>query len=375
MISPEPLKKGDKVAVISLSSGMLGDKGCAHEIRLGVNTLRNFGLEPVFTRHALKGSSFISKHPELRAADLKEAFLDDSIKGIITAIGGIDTFRTIPYLMEDKEFTDAVRNCPKFFLGFSDTTHNHFMFHRLGLQTFYGQAFISDMAELSGDMLPYSKKQFAACFEPYHGRKITPSELWYEERTSFSADNIGSKPAAHQETHGFELLQGKPVFEGELLGGCVDSMGDMLLSDVGQFMGMLINEHPELSDIYPSPDVFDTQGEIIRRFDIFPSKEEWNGKILFAETSELKIDPERLGEYLKALKTHGVFSAVNGIIIGKPIDECWYEEYKQVWKETVDDPELPILYNVNFGHGSPRAVIPYGADARVNADKQEILLL
>jgi muramoyltetrapeptide carboxypeptidase LdcA involved in peptidoglycan recycling len=93
-------------------------------------------------------------HPEARAADLKAAFLDDSINGIITDIGGIDTFRTFPYLLEDEEFITAVREHPKMFLGFSDTTNNHFMFNRIGLQTFYGQSFLCDISEIAKNMLP-----------------------------------------------------------------------------------------------------------------------------------------------------------------------------------------------------------------------------
>ncbi len=31
MIYPQPLKKGDKVAVICLSSGIIGEPYCAHE--------------------------------------------------------------------------------------------------------------------------------------------------------------------------------------------------------------------------------------------------------------------------------------------------------------------------------------------------------
>ena len=108
MLTPQPLKKGDKVAVICLSSGVIGEPYCAHEKELGEKKLREMGLEPVFTRHALRGADFILSHPETRAADLKEAFLDDSVKGIITSIGGIETFRTFPYLMEDEEFINGL---------------------------------------------------------------------------------------------------------------------------------------------------------------------------------------------------------------------------------------------------------------------------
>ena len=373
MIYPSPLKKGDKVAVISLSSGILGEPYCAHEKELGIKKLREFGLEPVFTEHALMGTDFIMKHPEARAADLKETFLDDSIKGIICAIGGIETFRTFPYLMEDEEFINSVRQCPKLFLGFSDTTNNHLMFHRLGLQTFYGQAFMCDLAELSGDMLPYSKTQFESCFTSYHGRKITPSEVWYEERNDFSAAAVGTNPISHKEEHGYELLQGSPVFEGELLGGCIDSMGEMLMTgNIDRFGDMLSDEFEKCPQLKED---FINQSRITRKYNIFPSAEEWHGKILFAETSEVMPTPEMLREYLSALKNEGVFGNINGIIIGKPMNEKYYEEYKSVWREAVNNEELPILYNVNFGHSAPRAVLPYGAIAHVDADKQEITLL
>lgn len=373
MICPEPLKKGDKVAVICLSSGIIGEPYCAHEKELGLKMLREFGLEPVFTEHALMGNEYIMSHPEARAADLKAAFLDESVKGIICAIGGIETFRTFPYLMEDEEFKNAVKEHPKFFLGFSDTTNNHFMFRRLGLQTFYGQAFMCDLAELSGDMLPYSKAQFESCFAPYHGRKITPSDVWYEERTDFSAAAVGTMPVPHREEHGYELLQGRPVFEGELLGGCIDSMGDMILGINTESFGDMLSE--EFEKCPQLKEDFAKQAEITRRYSIFPAAEEWKGRILFAETSEVIPTPEMLAEYLGALKKEGVFGNICGIIVGKPMNERYYEEYKSVWREIVDNSKLPILYNVNFGHSSPRAILPYGAVAHVDAYKQEITLL
>ncbi len=369
MICPEPLKKGDRVAVISLSNGILGEPWCAHEKELAERRLRAFGLEPVYTAHALSGTETLWNHPELRAADLKAAFLDDSIRGIITAIGGIDTFRTFPYLMEDAEFLRAVKEHPKFFLGFSDTTNNHLMFYSLGLQTFYGQAFLPDLAELSDAMLPYSEEHFLRCFAPYHGLKITPSPVWYEERTDFSEAALGTERISHPETHGYELLQGASVFEGDLLGGCIDSIGDMLLSDCADVYAEKFAQ-AGLQDT----GVFREQGAISRRYGILPSADAWHGKILFAETSEDVPTPERLRVILQAVKDAGVFDNINGILIGKPMNECWYEEYKAVWRDTVNRPDLPILYNINFGHAAPRAVLPYGATARVDADRQEILL-
>ena len=117
MLKPERLKKGDKIAIVSLSRGLLGMPFCKHELDLGVQRLKDYGLDPVIMPYALKDMDYIEKHPEKRAADLKTAFMDDSIKAIITAIGGTDTYKTIPYLMEDQEFIDAVKNHPKIFVG------------------------------------------------------------------------------------------------------------------------------------------------------------------------------------------------------------------------------------------------------------------
>ena len=95
---------------------------------------------------------YLFSHPEERASDLKKAFLDDSIKGIICATGGDDTYKTIPYLMEDKEFLEAVKKHPKIFTGYSDTTMNHLMLNKIGLETFYGPCFLTDLAELEKDV-------------------------------------------------------------------------------------------------------------------------------------------------------------------------------------------------------------------------------
>lgn len=348
MIKPNNIKKGDRIAIVSLSSGELGEDYCSHSVAIGTKRMEEFGLTPVFMPNTLKGVDYLDKHPEKRAEDLKQAFLDDSIHGIIAAIGGDDTFRLLPYLMEDEEFVKAVLDSPKLFLGFSDTTINHFMFYRLGLQTFYGQAFLCDLAELADEMLPYSKEAFLGCF---HGiQAIRPSEVWYEERTDFSEAAVGSDRSSHKETHGYELLCGSPVFEGELLGGCLESMYDILAS----------TRYAE-------------EGEICRKYHIFPEKEEWEGKIMFLETCEEKPTPELLRTELQALEKAGAFDGVHGIIVGKPQDEQYYEEYKKIYCGMFQDKNLPVLYNVNFGHASPRAILPYGARVRVDAKRQEIV--
>ncbi|WP_206429465.1 hypothetical protein [Clostridium transplantifaecale] len=44
--------------------------------------------------------------------------------------------------------------------------------------------------------------------------------------------------------------------------------------------------------------------------------------------------------------------------------------------ELIDrQPELPIFYNVNFGHAKPIAIIPYGIEAELNCENKTIRFL
>lgn len=156
LVKPHQLQKGDQVALISLSSGVLGEKQVLHERKLGEKRLKELGLKFIYMPNSLKGTTYLKKHPNERANDLKEAFMNPEIKAIIAAIGGDDTYRLLPYLMEDSDFIKAVQTSPKLFTGFSDTTNNHLMFYRLGMQSFYGPNFLNDLAELDVSMLEYT---------------------------------------------------------------------------------------------------------------------------------------------------------------------------------------------------------------------------
>ncbi|MHC5217687.1 S66 family peptidase [Enterococcus sp. LJL128] len=347
MNKPKRLKKGDKIAIVSLSSGLLGEEGTSHNVSIGKERLESLGLIPVFMPNALKGIDYLKNHPEARAEDLKAAFLDPAIKGIICAIGGDDTYRLLPFLMEDEAFIQTVKDQPKIFTGFSDTTINHLMFYQLGLTTYYGPAFITDLADIAVDMLPYTKKYFLNFLDSQSEiQEISSSDIWYEERTDFSREAIGQDRVAHTETKGFELLQGSSVFEGPLLGGCIESLSDILTA----------NRYPD-------------EQKICEHYRLFPALEKWRGSILFIETSEEQPTPKVFREILQLLKEKRIFEVVNGIIVGKPQDEKYYEEYKEELLQVIDNKNLPILYNINFGHATPRCVLPYGVVCEVNADE------
>ena len=334
------------IGIVSLSSGVLGEDFVSHEVEIGLRRLKDWGLNVKMMLHALKGLEYVKAHPEKRAEDLLQAFRDPEIDMILCAVGGDDTYRLLPYLFDHDELRGAVSD--KVFLGFSDTTINHFMLHKVGLRSFYGQAFLPDVCELGSDMLPYTKKYFEELITTGTIREITPSSLWYEERTSFAADQIGTAPVSHPDS-GFELLQGSPVFSGKILGGCIDSMYDF-------FDG----------ERYPDMPV------LCRKYHLFPNVEDWKGRILLLESSEEKPSPAKYRKALEYLKETGVFDAVSGVLVGKPMDRVYEEEYKELLVEVIDRPELPIVCNLNIGHATPRCIIPFGIEAQVDAQNQII---
>ena len=60
MIKPNALKKGDKIAIVSLSWGGLGDAGLIHKYYIAKDRLeKDFGLTVVTMPNALKGTDFV----------------------------------------------------------------------------------------------------------------------------------------------------------------------------------------------------------------------------------------------------------------------------------------------------------------------------
>src|SRR4051812_8724976 len=121
LVKPKALKPGDKVAIISLSWGGGGE--LPERYQQGKRQLQaTFGVEVVETKHALKSAQWIYENPQARAQDLMEAFADPSIRAIISMIGGDDSCRILRYVD-----TAIIRQNPKLFLGFSDSTITHFL--------------------------------------------------------------------------------------------------------------------------------------------------------------------------------------------------------------------------------------------------------
>ncbi len=328
LIKPQKLNHGDKVATVSLSWGGAGDSDILWRYNVGKKRIQDeFGLDVMEMPNTLKGSEYIYNHPEKRAQDLMEAFEDNSIKAILSCIGGYESVRMLPYID-----LDIIRNNPKIFLGYSDTTISHMICFKAGLSSFYGPSILAEFAE-NVEMFEYTKRWIKkVLFRDSIIGDIESSPIWTSELLPWEEQNKGIKRST-KENLGYELLQGNGIVHGRLVGGCIEVL------------------------------------EMIKGTEIWPSIDAWDGAILFFETSEDKPSPEYVGYWLRNYGTQGILNRIKGMIFGKPYDNLYYEEYKKVILQVIKHElklDIPILYNMNFGHTAPMIVLPYGAMAKID---------
>lgn len=332
LIKPKHLKRGDKIATVSLSWGGAGDEEILWRYYQGRKRLEEeFGLCVVEMENTLKGSDFIYKHPQKRAEDLMNAFKDKTIKGIFSCIGGNESIRMLPYI----DF-EVIRNNPKIFLGYSDTTVTHMICLKAGLTSFYGPSVLAEFAE-NIEMFDYTKHWInKVLFDDSSIGNIHPSDIWTSEYLAWEERNKNIKRKTYAN-EGYEILQGSGTVKGHLIGGGIEVL------------------------------------EMVKGTEIWPSKEIWNNSILFLETSEDTPEPTYLEYWLRNYGSQGIFNRINGIIFGKPYDNKYYEEYKKVILKVIGEElnlkNLPIIYNMNFGHTAPMAIIPYGCIGEINCEE------
>ena len=340
MLTPKHLSPGDKVAVVSLSSGILGEAQFIHKYRIAKERLeRDYGLRVCAMPNALRGVDYLYRHPEARAQDLMDAFRDPEIRAVICAIGGDDTIRLLPYI----DFA-VLRDNPKIFTGFSDTTTNHFMMRKAGLVSYYGLSLMCDVAEYVS-INEYTRDMMErTLFAPQPRLDIPCSEFCaFEKEKVMWAEENQHTPRPRRKNTGYEILQGEGTVQGELLGGCLDVFVEL--------MG---------TELWPAP-------------------EDWESKLLLLETSEVDMPDDLLRWNLRGLQAQGVLSRIGGIVFGKPAAEDKFESYKEVLRQVVGfeagRPELPILYNVNVGHSYPIGVFPLGLRYEIDCGEKRLTLL
>ncbi|MCX6232271.1 MAG: LD-carboxypeptidase [Bacteroidetes bacterium] len=128
MLTPPPLKAGDKIAIISTAR-----KITSEELNPAVDCFYKWGFDVVYGKNLLKEDNQFAGTDKERAEDLQWALDDVNIKAIICARGGYGTVRII----DEIDFTKFIAK-PKWIIGYSDITVLHSHIHRnFGIETLH----------------------------------------------------------------------------------------------------------------------------------------------------------------------------------------------------------------------------------------------
>ena len=331
---PKMLVPGDKVATVSLSWGGAGDGDLLWRYQVGKERLeKQFGLEVVEAEHTLSGSSFLADNPQARASDLMQVFHDPSIKGIFSCIGGNNSLRILPYLD-----LQVIRDNPKIFLGYSDSTVTHLVCYKAGLTSFYGPSILAEFAE-NREVYPYTAHWVKKIlFSDEHPLVVEKPEYWTAEYLPWTEENrmVRKKVQRHE---GYKVLQGTGVAQGRLLGGCI---------------------------------------EVLHRCIETPLWPDFSHSLLFLESSEESPEPALFRRYLMDLAQAGMFDSVCGVLMGKPYQGRNEQEYLQVLKTVLAQQgreDLLVAFNLAFGHNEPMCTLGYGLSARFDSTDCSFILL
>ena len=341
LIKPPVLQSGDKVATVTLSWGGAGK--FPHRYQAGKQQLQEvFDLQVVEMPHTLADPDWIYRNPKARADDLMLAFSDPEIKGIISTIGGDDSIRILPFLD-----LQVIRDNPKVFLGYSDTTISHFACYKAGLVSFYGPSILAGFAENGGLFSYMTNSVKKTLFSTEVIGLISPNEAgWTVERLEWADPDNQNRRRKLNESMGWHFLQGQGLHRGHLIGGCFEVV------------------------------------DWLRGTEFWPTPDQWEQAILFLETSEDAPSPEMVKYGLRTYLALGILEKLTGILFARPgggIPAEKFAEYDQVLLEVIRDEaglkNLPIITHMDFGHTDPMMVLPYGVQAEINCEKQQFSIL
>lgn len=127
VIYPAPLKRGDKIAIVSPAGPIDADI-----VNKAADTLRRRGFVPVIYPHALGRRGYLSGTADERYADLHAALTDTTVKAILCSRGGYGVVHNL-----DRLDTIDLRANAKWIIGFSDISALHALMSSHGIASIH----------------------------------------------------------------------------------------------------------------------------------------------------------------------------------------------------------------------------------------------
>jgi muramoyltetrapeptide carboxypeptidase LdcA involved in peptidoglycan recycling len=339
---PPPVRPGDRVAVLSPSAALPAIFPAPFE--LGLRRLREeFGLEPVEypTTRALGAC------PAARARDLHAAFADPKIAAVLTSIGGDDQLKVLRHL--DPEVFLAH---PKPFLGYSDATNLLHYLWGLGLVGYHGGAVMVQLGR-AGAMHPLTRETLRrALFERGEHELVSPQSWTDIDRDWADPGALDTEPdldvAPPWAWHGPARRVGGPSW-----GGCLEIVDFQLRT--GRWM---------------RPDT------------------DYDGAVLFLETSEELPPANYVGRVLMCMGERGLLERFVAVIVGRPkawaFDRPNPPEQRAAYRDAQHEavlaalteyaPTAVVVLDVDLGHSDPQLIVPHGGRFTVDGVAQRIMV-
>lgn len=338
---PAKLRPGDRVAVVSPSSGLPGLFPLPFE--LGCSRLRDdFGLIPVEYPTTRKMGS----DPAERAADLHAAFADPEIKALITSIGGEDEIRVLPHL-------DAglIRANPKPFFGYSDNTCLLAYLYGLGIVGYHGGCVMAQYGR-PGRIHPATEASLRAALFQAGDFELTEVSAYGDEDRDWADPGVFVAEPPMQPCEGWVWHNhvGR-VAEGTSWGGNLEVLSWLLMA-----------------------------GRAI------PTAETCRGSVLFLETSEELPSAAEVYRVLRAMGERGLLQQFFAVLFARakawaldhhttPEEKATYqrEQREAVLRALAEyAPDALAVFDIDFGHADPQLVIPYGGQISIDGTTHRI---
>ena len=298
---PEFIKENATIGVVAPSFGISGIPYFENYLN-AKNSLIDMGFNIVECPSLYNLIRAQSNSPEIRAKELMDFYIDDSIDLLWSCAGGELMNEILPYI--DFDMIKSLK--PKWFIGYSDNTCFIYpLATRAGIASIYGMT-ISEYNTLQ------SKDASNALL-----RLLTGKQKMFEQ---------------FLDDHTFTIPHGNMHIEGRLLGGCIEVITNLLQTRFDQTQSFKEHENDPI--------------------------------ILYLEAYEFNsLGVKRV---LWQLNEIGYLSNIKGIIIGKlRNDEPVFDiSISEALADL--NLDLSIIYNVEVGHTYPTMPFVNGAYAKIS---------
>lgn len=301
----------NRIGVTALSSGI---GNYVDDYKKSIKNLEKYGFNIVETDDVYDTSDGFGKGIS-KAKELESLVLNDDIELIMCASGGDFLYEVLPYI----DFS-LISKCNKWFMGNSDPT-----------SLLYVITTMLDKATIYG---------FNACsFDEINEANLRAIEIMKGnliEQNSFSSYEVIKDSGNYDGKVYWEALNGDFSIKGRLLGGCIDSLRYIIGTE------------------------FDYTERFIDKY-------KDDGIIWYFDNFALKSEDFYLT--LLQMKNANWFKYVKGVIVGRVLfpggftDITYQEALKQVF------PDIPIVFNADIGHVSPRFTLINGAYCSVECSE------